>query len=452
MSRKQSQAAPGRMRLEGERAIWALLVAVVVEVLLAVVLRGPAAVRVLRGDSGWRDVLEALALLWLVAVLIAVRAALRAIRSLRSRIADLTVSSHDWYWESDGDLVLTYSSAAVTQLLGYRPEEVVGRSLYDFVPAARLAEARAIVAQARVTGVGWRDEHMPWRHASGFPVALVGNAVPLLDSRGQVIGFRGCRQPAATSPGEADRLADVRGRLGELLADRALRVALQPITGLIPRRVVGFEALARFDDGRSPDDWFADAAQVGLRTELELLALTEALPLLERQLGPGLYLSVNASPQLIRDPRFAAALAGLQLSRVVVEITEHAVVARYDELTSVLAPLRQRGLRLAVDDAGAGYASFAHVLQLRPDIIKIDRSVVSRTPYDAAARALVVAITRLAIEMDATVVAEGIETHRELATLAVLDVTWGQGYYLGRPSTLPEQWHEWHREDTTLSA
>jgi PAS domain S-box-containing protein len=431
--------------------LWVLSAAVAVEVGLALMARGPAAVGLLHGDTTTHNVLALLTLLWLGVVLVAVRETFRSVRSLRSRVSDLTVSSHDWYWEADTDLVLTYSSTAVLHLLGHRPEDVVGRSLYEFLPPERVADARAIVSQARANGVGWRDRHMPWRHVEGFPVSLVGNAVPILQ-HGRVTGFRGWRRAAATGTEEAGRLAEIRARLGGLLHDRSLTMALQPITRLSSQQIIGFEALARFADGRSPDDWFGDASQVGMRIDLELLALAQARPLLEQQLLPDVYLSLNASPDLIRDPRFAETLTGVDMSRVVVEITEHAMVARYDELTHALAPLRERGLRLAVDDAGAGYASFAHVLQLRPDIIKIDRSVVSRTPFDAAARALVVAIMRLATEMDATVVAEGIEDHRELATLTILDVDCGQGYHLGRPSTHAEQWHEWQQASAPAEA
>ena len=111
--------------------------------------------------------------------------------------------------------------------------------------------------------------------------------------------------------------------------------------------------------------------------------------------------------------------------------------------TLALAPLRERGIRLAIDDTGAGFASLSHVLKLRPNIIKIDRSLITHITSDPARRSLVTALILLALDLEATVTAEGIETPSELETLATLGVDLGQGYLLGRPSVDQKLWQRW---------
>ena len=125
------------------------------------------------------------------------------------------------------------------------------------------------------------------------------------------------------------------------------------------------------------------------------------------------------------------------------EITEHESVSDYEPLTNTLGFARSRGLRLAVDDAGSGYASFRHILTLRPDYIKLDRDLTAGIDTDAARRALASAVVMFALELDAQVTAEGVETEGELDTLCSLSVDAAQGYYLARPSTDPVEWARW---------
>jgi EAL domain-containing protein (putative c-di-GMP-specific phosphodiesterase class I) len=228
-----------------------------------------------------------------------------------------------------------------------------------------------------------------------------------------------------------------------VLDGETLTVALQPIVSF-DGRWIAVEALARFDDGRPPDVWFAEATAVGLGVELELLAVRRALADAV-QLPPEVLLSLNTSPAAILDPRLPKLLtsSALPLNRVVLELTEHSQVGCYDEVDAVLKPLRAQGLQLAVDDAGAGYASFTHVLQLRPDVIKLDRSLIAAIDTDPARRAFVTAIALLGLELGASLTAEGVETQCELTALANLGVDHAQGYLLGRPSTDPARWREW---------
>ena len=118
------------------------------------------------------------------------------------------------------------------------------------------------------------------------------------------------------------------------------------------------------------------------------------------------------------------------------EITEHEPVEDYEELAGALRPLRELGVRIAIDDAGAGYASLRHTLALAPDIVKVDIALTSAIDTDRAKRALASALISFADEMGITIVAEGIETEASLRTLVDLGVRYGQGFHLARPAPL----------------
>jgi EAL domain-containing protein (putative c-di-GMP-specific phosphodiesterase class I) len=199
------------------------------------------------------------------------------------------------------------------------------------------------------------------------------------------------------------------------------------------------ESLSRFDvePRRPPDAWFKAAHDAGVGLVLELRAIENALGALS-QLPLEVSLSLNASPDLLVSGRFDEALSGLELSRVVLEITEHASVLDYDALLSALAPLRARGARLAIDDAGAGYASMRHILNLRADVIKLDMSLTRDIDKDAGRRALAKGLIAFAHEIQSTITAEGVETQAELATLRALGADKVQGYFLGKPRALEE--------------
>ena len=148
------------------------------------------------------------------------------------------------------------------------------------------------------------------------------------------------------------------------------------------------------------------------------------------------YLSLNVSPETILAGAVSEVLARQPLDRLMLEVTEHALVQDYERLAEALEPLRREGLRLAVDDAGAGYASFRHILKLKPDVIKLDASLIRNVDSDTGCRALAAALIRFAEETGCKVVAEGVETQEELAMLRRLAVNKAQGYLLGRPSAL----------------
>ncbi|WP_024545922.1 EAL domain-containing protein [Picosynechococcus sp. NKBG15041c] len=239
---------------------------------------------------------------------------------------------------------------------------------------------------------------------------------------------------------EAERLkSEIRERIHAVLSGDALSMVYQPIYHLAENRVVGLESLARFftTPMRSPDIWFNEAAYVDLSIPLELMAIQLALDGI-KHFPADTYVAVNISPKTILDGKLGDALAGWPLGQIVLEVTEHAVIDHYDDITRVVNPLRQRGLRIAVDDAGAGYASFRHILNLAPDVIKLDISITRNIDTDRSRRALAAALISFAQETGSKIVAEGVETASELAVLQELGINKAQGYFLGKPMSLKD--------------
>jgi EAL domain-containing protein (putative c-di-GMP-specific phosphodiesterase class I)/DNA-binding NarL/FixJ family response regulator len=231
-------------------------------------------------------------------------------------------------------------------------------------------------------------------------------------------------------------------RIREVLDDRSVRTVFQPVVDLSDGRVVGVEALARFPGRprRSPEAWFAEAANVGLLVELETLALGHALAEVDRLPGD-LYLAVNVSPQTVCSPVLDRVLTGIAAERIVVELTEQAPVEDYDELTDRLRELRAIGVRVAIDDAGAGFVTLRHVVRMAPDIMKLDLTLVRDIDGDVNRRTVVSTLLPFAAAMGATLVAKGVETEPQLETLRSIGVEFGQGFLLGRPGPMP-RWRD----------
>jgi EAL domain-containing protein (putative c-di-GMP-specific phosphodiesterase class I) len=235
---------------------------------------------------------------------------------------------------------------------------------------------------------------------------------------------------------EDERRTAIEHRLGPVVADGGPVVALQPIVDLATGDRVGSEALSRFPAAweTTPDVVFAEAHSVGRGDELELLALRRAAELLPQVDG---YVAMNVSPGTLLTPACADLLGELPLDRVLLELSEHDQVDDYDALTTVLAPFRAAGLRLAIDDVGAGFSSLRHIVVTSPDVIKIDRSLVSGLDSDPVRTILIRSLVDFAGGLQAGVVAEGIETAEEAAVLRSLGVDYGQGWHFGRPA-VPE--------------
>ncbi len=242
------------------------------------------------------------------------------------------------------------------------------------------------------------------------------------------------------------RLAQQRlaSEIVRIIDSEDVEIAFQPIIDLHGRRYAGLEALARFPEPFNPPDCtLASAEALGLRLELERLLIREAWKIIP-ELGPEQFLALNIAPEaLLELARRANLRNDLPLSQLVVEVTEHAVIDSYSPLLDELAPLRAQGLRLAVDDAGAGYASLRHVLELRPDFIKVDRSLIHGIAHDRAKRAAVRACQSIALDLRASVIAEGVERHEDLAVATELGLQSAQGYLLGKPTTDPDILCQW---------
>jgi EAL domain-containing protein (putative c-di-GMP-specific phosphodiesterase class I)/FixJ family two-component response regulator len=243
---------------------------------------------------------------------------------------------------------------------------------------------------------------------------------------------------------EPERLAEAERqvtyeRIRQALDGDSLTMLYQPVYDLTSRTMVGCEALARFltEPVRGPDRWFADAASVGLGTPLELAAIGTALRALQVLPEP-MFLAVNASPGTLLHPDLPTLCLTADCRRLVLELTEHVPIEDYQAVHAATVPLRGRGLRLAVDDTGAGYAGFRHLLGIRPDIIKLDVSLTRDVDTDPARCALASALVTFTNRVGATLIAEGVETAGELATLRELNVQWAQGYHLGRPQPIPD--------------
>lgn len=229
-----------------------------------------------------------------------------------------------------------------------------------------------------------------------------------------------------------------RRRVEAVLAAGGPAIVYQPIVMLDDLRVVGVEALSRFaqEPRRTPDRWFTEAAEVGLGTALELAAIRNAIegfrPFWREwpfQLG------INCSAKVVIEGGLEAILREAPGERIVLELTEHDEVDDYWLLNEALDPLRALGVRVAVDDAGSGYASMRHILTTRPHIIKLDISLTKEIDRDPMRRALIGALITFASGFDGRLVAEGVETERELQTLRELKVQAAQGYHIGRPMT-----------------
>jgi diguanylate cyclase (GGDEF)-like protein/PAS domain S-box-containing protein len=218
-----------------------------------------------------------------------------------------------------------------------------------------------------------------------------------------------------------------------LIADEhGIQPVFQPLMDLASGSLVGYEALARFPgrEHRRVDEWFGLARRAGHGPALEAKAIAAALAVPGRP--GGTYLTVNVSPTTLTSPAIARALP-LDLHGIVIEVTEDSDIEGF-ELTAALDGLRARGARVAVDDAGSGYAGLRRLTSIRPDMIKLDRQLIQAVHEQPEKAALVEAMVAFCRRTSCVLVAEGIETLEELVTLADLDVGIGQGWVLGRPS------------------
>lgn len=241
---------------------------------------------------------------------------------------------------------------------------------------------------------------------------------------------------------EVAGMQKTRARIRSILDQDTLTLVAQPIVELSSGATIGYELLTRVSgpDSLRPDHLFAQAAQVGMSLALETRIVEKACALLNRSEPQG-FLTLNLTPEFILNTNLDSLFTPPRLDRLVLEITEHAIIRDYEALRESLAPLRARGARIAIDDTGAGYASLRHILQLMPDIIKLDISLIHNIDSDMERQALASALVSFSRCRHYRLIAEGIEQAGELAILQSLGTDWGQGYYFSRPAPLHTFWN-----------
>jgi PAS domain S-box-containing protein len=354
-------------------------------------------------------------------------------------------------------------TATVQVFLGAGDVEIIAQSAppgYPVPVGTRLPPIRAAIVRERAAVGPWAEYVSPDPAAGWIPgtvaiglkalafgpirhgdhvegVLLLGTsdgrfARTLVEKMPGIVSFSTTLSALLAKRLHALRLeADLRARLVTVLATTAFHLVFQPIVDLKSGEVVGHEALTRFDSGERPDVVFADAWSVGLGPDLELATL-EAAVADARRLAPGAWLDLNVSPRLLGD---GAPLARILLSAdraLVLEVTEHEVIDDYDRVREAIRALG-RDIRLAVDDAGAGVANFGHIIDLHPDFVKLDISLVRRVNANLGRQAMVVGMRHFSRTAGCRLIAEGVETAEEASTLTALGVEFGQGYLFGRP-------------------
>ena len=237
--------------------------------------------------------------------------------------------------------------------------------------------------------------------------------------------------PMLSERWQRDRMrADVHGAI----VAHAFTPVFQPIVDLATHEFVGYEALTRFNDGKRPDLRFLEADKVGMMVQLEMATLHAQVEQ-ARRLPDGAFLSLNVSPTLATCLTPLLDVLGAADRAIVLEVTEHVEIDDYPKLMAALNQVRPH-VMLAVDDAGAGYAGLRHILELRPEFVKLDISLVRNIDSDPARQAMVAGMARFAESVGCALIAEGIESENELAALRLLHVEFGQGYFLARPATI----------------
>jgi len=351
---------------------------------------------------------------------------------------------NDTFGHAEGDRALALAAAALRDVV--RDTDAVGRlGGEEFVlvlPGVDAAAARDAAERARVAisevqiggrklacsaGLACHPED-----AGDAPRLLMAADAALYAAKDTGRG-RTCRYRAslALRPPPDEEREEIEALLRSV--GTRLTAAFQPVLELATGRVSGYEALARFhaEPRRGPDDWFAQAHRAGLGAELEAAALRAALAVPGRP--DGTFLALNVSPRALAHPLVADALPE-DLSMIVIELTEHELFGAEEELATGLAGLRARGARIALDDAGAGYAGLQSLIAVAPDILKLDRSLVQGANRDPAKLALLEAMISFASSTGAAVCGEGVEDLEDLRALADLDATYAQGYALARPA------------------
>jgi PAS domain S-box-containing protein len=325
------------------------------------------------------------------------------------------------------------------ETLGYEDGELLQRPFVDFVHPE---DRRATIDATTTVAAGQKLVHFRNRYAckNGTYKWLEWTAAPALNDGTIYASARDVTEEVRAEVTEHLREEEQRARVVAVMETDGVKAVFQPIVHISTSRVGGYEALSRFElpSGGSPEQWFDAANVTGLGAELEIHAIRKAIEHAYR-LPTEAYLSVNASPATLLRPDFTELMRGLHGESLVVEVTEHSAVEDYVPLQRAIDLLRRDGVRLAIDDAGAGFASLKHIVRLLPEFIKLDLFLIRDIHEDPVKRAVVAGMMGVASQIGGKVIAEGVETVDELRVLVDLGVEWAQGYYLGRPGPLPSR-------------
>jgi PAS domain S-box-containing protein len=361
----------------------------------------------------------------------------------RNRFFDVSI---DMLATATADGYFVRLNPAWTAVLGYELDELMSRPFVDFVHLGDLAATQREVARQIDEGKAVLNFQNRYRHRDGSYRWLEWTSSPsadgaLLYAVARDVTERKVEEERLHAPtvALARRRAEAQDRIQSTIEAEAFSPVFQPVVNLSTGATVGYEALTRFADGSRPDEMFACALECGLGIKLETATLRLALEA-ARRLPPQTWLSLNVSPPLLADVATLGATLGLRSRPLVLEITEHETIAAYGPLREAVLRLGP-DVRLAVDDAGAGVANFNHLVELRPEFVKIDASLVRGVDTDLSRQAVVAGLLHFATAAQCQVIAEGIETEAELATVTELGVTLGQGYLLARPAPA-ETWSD----------
>jgi EAL domain-containing protein (putative c-di-GMP-specific phosphodiesterase class I)/FixJ family two-component response regulator len=229
-------------------------------------------------------------------------------------------------------------------------------------------------------------------------------------------------------------------QIHELCDGNAIEIVFQPIANLMSGKLCAIEALARFPDHDhfNTGEWFDEAFELGMTQHLELTALRAAMAsFAAAHTDNDLAIAINLSPATLLDPQLSTLIEGFE-KRLIIEITEHQPIDDYEAVNCVRKELGERGVRIAIDDTGAGFASLRHVLSLTPDLVKLDISITKDVDVDDSRRALAKGLITFAREIGASIVAEGIERKGELACMRELGADFGQGWHIARPAPITD--------------
>jgi EAL domain-containing protein (putative c-di-GMP-specific phosphodiesterase class I) len=290
----------------------------------------------------------------------------------------------------------------------------------EFAGAAVAASIQTATAARAVVEAMNEPMHMP--DTDGRVASRWGDALRVSEFLADV-----------TRPGSVAALR-TRQRVRAALVNEELTCVVQPIVDLENGTLAGAEALARFPGlpRRGPDVWFAEAHAVGLGIELEALAFRRALQTLETM--PGLpKLGINVTPDMLISDDLIALLDECPPQRIVIELTEHLAIDDYPRARRAADELRTAGVSLAIDDVGTGYSSLRHIVELEPDRIKLDRAFIAGVETNRIWAQMAEALVQVAGGTGARLVAEGIETGRQLEIARDLGIRYGQGYFVARP-------------------